>query len=255
MVEDAGRAAAPPPAPPSRGATRPRRRPTTRSAPCAPGTSRPSSATLLAEHPDAFKASLADNIRAGEALTGADVARAYAQRTTLAERMRAFFESYDVLVLPVSQVPPFPADQEFPAAINGQPMATYLDWMRVGVLHHRHRLPGDLGAGRADPRRTAGRRSRSSPPHGADRFLLEIAAAFEARWRLTRGRPASVGGMPVELIRDLGCCTDSDLVRLWTHRDDFRWRPMECSRRKLLRARHRGGGGGHGKRVSVRPRS
>ena len=42
-----------------------------------------------AEHPDAFKPSLADNIRAGEALTGADVARAFEQRTALAEPMRA----------------------------------------------------------------------------------------------------------------------------------------------------------------------
>ena len=67
------------------------RRPTTPSAPCGPGTSRRCSATLLAEHPDAFKASLADNIRAGETLTGADVARAYAQRTALSERMREFF--------------------------------------------------------------------------------------------------------------------------------------------------------------------
>ena len=85
---------------------------------------------MLAEHPDSFKPSLADNIRAGESLTGADVARAYAQRTALSERMRKFFKSYDVLVLPVSQVPPFPADQEFPTEINGRPMETYLDWMR-----------------------------------------------------------------------------------------------------------------------------
>jgi amidase len=85
---------------------------------------------MLAQHPEAFKQSLADNIRAGESLTGADVARAYAQRTRLSETMRQFFGSYDVLVLPVSQVPPFPADQEFPATINGKPMATYLDWMR-----------------------------------------------------------------------------------------------------------------------------
>jgi amidase len=85
---------------------------------------------LLVEHPDSFKTSLADNIRAGESLTGTDVARAYAQRTSLSETMRAFFDSYDVLVLPVSQVPPFPADQEFPTSVNGKPMATYLDWMR-----------------------------------------------------------------------------------------------------------------------------
>lgn len=65
---------------------------------------------LLAEHPDDFKPSLAANIRAGESLTGADVAQAYAQRTALSETMRRFFEEYDLLVLPTSQVPPFPVD-------------------------------------------------------------------------------------------------------------------------------------------------
>src|SRR4051794_5395654 len=84
---------------------------------------------LLDAHPDDLKPSLADNIRAGESLTGADIARAFQQRTTLSERMRRFFESYDVLVLPTSQVPPFPADEEYPAEINGRPMPTYLDWM------------------------------------------------------------------------------------------------------------------------------
>ncbi len=85
---------------------------------------------LLADQPEKFKQSLADNIRAGENLTGHDIARGYRQRTALSQRMVAFFENYDALVLPVSQVPPFPADHEFPADINGQVQATYLDWMR-----------------------------------------------------------------------------------------------------------------------------
>ena len=38
---------------------------------------------LLAENPQAFKASLAENIRAGRVLTGADLATAYADRTAL----------------------------------------------------------------------------------------------------------------------------------------------------------------------------
>src|SRR5262249_38692370 len=50
---------------------------------------------LLDAHPDSFKPSLADNIRVGAGLTGADVARAYEQRSALSERMRVFFESYD----------------------------------------------------------------------------------------------------------------------------------------------------------------
>ena len=54
---------------------------------------------MLRRHPDSFKQSLADNIRAGEGLTGADVAHALEQRTTLADTMRRFFAEYDVLVL------------------------------------------------------------------------------------------------------------------------------------------------------------
>jgi amidase len=47
---------------------------------------------LLEANPGRFKASLEANIRAGEPLTGADVARAYTQRTTLGERMRVLFD-------------------------------------------------------------------------------------------------------------------------------------------------------------------
>ncbi len=133
---------------------------------------------MLAEHPDAFKQSLADNIRAGESLTGADVARAYTQRTALSERMRQFFTSYDVLVLPVSQVPPFPADQEFPTAINGRPMATYLDWMRSAYFITVTGCPAvSVPAGRTRDGLPVG--IQVVAPHGAERRLLEVAAAFE----------------------------------------------------------------------------
>jgi amidase len=134
---------------------------------------------LLAQHPTAFKQSLADNIRLGEALSGADVARGYAQRTALAERMRTFFTSYDVLVLPVSQVPPFPADQEFPTAINGQPMETYLDWMRAAYLITVTGCPAiSVPAGTTPEGLPVGIQIVAA--HGRDRFLLEVAAAFEA---------------------------------------------------------------------------
>jgi amidase len=134
---------------------------------------------LLAEHPDSFKPSLADNIRAGESLTGADVARAYRQRSLLGERMRRFFEEYDVLVLPVSQVPPFPADQEFPTRINGRPMETYLDWMRSAYFITVTGCPAiSVPAGRTADGLPVG--IQIVAPHGRDRRLLEIAAAHEA---------------------------------------------------------------------------
>jgi amidase len=133
---------------------------------------------LLAAHPDGFKQSLADNIRAGESLTGADVARAYTQRTTLSERMRRFFTSYDVLVLPTSQVPPFPADQEYPTEVAGRPMSTYLDWMRSAYVITVTGCPAiSVPAGTTTTGLPVG--VQIVAPYGADRRLLEVAAAFE----------------------------------------------------------------------------
>ena len=134
---------------------------------------------LLAEHPEQFKASLAANIRAGETLTGPDVALAYRQRTALAQRMREFFAEHDVLVLPVSQVPPFPADQEFPTAIDGRPMESYLDWMRSAYLITVTGCPAiSVPFGSTPDGLPVG--IQIVGPHGADRRLLEVAAAVEA---------------------------------------------------------------------------
>ena len=139
---------------------------------------------LLAAHPDGLKQSLADNIRLGEHLTGADVARAYTQRTALSERMREFFapdgQGHDLLVLPVSQVPPFPADQEYPTQINGRPMTTYLDWMRAAYLITVTGCPAiSVPFGHTSDGLPVGLQLVAA--HGRDRFLLEVAAALEAR--------------------------------------------------------------------------
>jgi amidase len=133
---------------------------------------------LLAEHPDGFKPSLAANIRAGAALTGADVARGYAQRTQHSETMREFFAEHDLLVLPTSQVPPFPADQEFPAAINGREMPDYLSWMRACYLVTVTGCPAvSVPFGRTADGLPVGIQLVAA--HGRDRFLLEVAAAVE----------------------------------------------------------------------------
>ncbi len=133
---------------------------------------------LLAAHPDDIKASLADNIRAGEGLTGADVARAYRQRSALSDTMRRFFHDHDLLVLPTSQVPPFPADQEYPTEIDGEPMTTYLDWMRSAYLITVTGCPAiSVPAGHTPDGLPIG--VQLVAPHGQDRRLLEIAAAFE----------------------------------------------------------------------------
>jgi amidase len=154
---------------------------------------------VLAAHPDDLKPSLAANIRAGESLTGADVARAYEQRTALSERMRAFFERYDVLVLPTSQVPPFPADQEYPTEIDGRPMASYLDWMRSCYVITVTGCPAiSVPAGATRDGLPVG--VQLVAPFGADRRLLEIAKAFEERSMPTTGpdQTSPPGPDPVE---------------------------------------------------------
>lgn len=143
---------------------------------------------LLERHPDSFKQSLADNIRAGESLTGADVARAYRQRSALADRMRQFFQDHDALVLPVSQVPPFPADMEYPADINGQVQETYLDWMRSAFLISVTGCPAmSVPAGFTDDGLPVG--LQIVTPANTEHRLLAIARAFEQLTGIGARRP------------------------------------------------------------------
>lgn len=85
---------------------------------------------LLATHRDQLKATVIWNIEQGQTLSGADVARAFRLRSELYQGVQAFFDRYDYLLAPVSQVPPFSVDTEYPAEVNGTPMATYIEWMR-----------------------------------------------------------------------------------------------------------------------------
>lgn len=143
---------------------------------------------LLAAHPDEFKISLADNIRAGADLTGRDVARAYRQRTALSQRMAAFFDTYEALVLPVSQVPPFPADQEYPADINGQVQKTYLDWMRSAYFITVTGCPAiSIPAGFTAEGWPVGIQIVVRP--NGERRLLQIAKAFEQATRIGDRHP------------------------------------------------------------------
>ena len=86
--------------------------------------------SLSPEHRDKMKETVVWNIEAGMKLSGPELGRAEVKRTALFHRVREFMQDYDFLALPVSQVPPFPIEQEFVSEINGVQMETYLDWMR-----------------------------------------------------------------------------------------------------------------------------
>lgn len=143
---------------------------------------------LLAKRPETFKSSLAENIRAGEDLSGADVATAYHRLTSLAEKVRLFFDRYDVLVLPVSQVPPFAADEEYPTAINGRAQQDYLDWMRSAFLITVTGCPAiSVPAGFTAEGWPVGVQLVAAPRN--ERVLLEVAHAFEQLTRVGAQRP------------------------------------------------------------------
>lgn len=81
------------------------------------------------KHRDQMKDTVIWNIERGLGLSARDVASAQVERGALFVRTVQFFERYDYLVMPVSQVPPFPAEVDWVREIAGEPMETYIDWM------------------------------------------------------------------------------------------------------------------------------
>jgi len=85
---------------------------------------------LAERSPEQLNANITWNVEQGRRLSGADLARAEVLHTALFHRVRAFFERFDVLILPVTQVLPFDAAIDHPTEIAGVTQETYLDWMR-----------------------------------------------------------------------------------------------------------------------------
>jgi amidase len=68
------------------------------------------------------------NIEQGLALTPEDIGRAETRRAALWQRVRAFMETRDLLILPTTSVPPFPVEQPYPTEINGKSLDNYIQW-------------------------------------------------------------------------------------------------------------------------------
>ena len=77
------------------------------------------------------KPTLAENTRFGLSLRADRVARALELRGELFTRMREFLTGYDVLAAPVTQVPPFDVEIEYPTEVAGVQMGSYLEWFRA----------------------------------------------------------------------------------------------------------------------------
>jgi len=131
------------------------------------------------------------NIEQGFALTAEEVIRSELQRTELYRRVSRFFEQHDALLLPAAQVPPFASSVDWIRDINGQPMATYIDWMTICCVISVTGLPaisvpaGFTASGLPVGLQIVGR------PRG-DFELLQIAQAFEAATHYGETRPEAV---------------------------------------------------------------
>ena len=122
----------------------------------------------------------------GLALTSSDVRRARAGRHRIDVAVRTFFDRFDALVLPVSQVAPFPVEVEWPTEIAGHPMGTYIDWMASCWMISVTGCPSvAVPCGQTSAGLPVGLQIVTAP--GRDLAALRLAAAFEV------ARPFSPG--------------------------------------------------------------
>jgi amidase len=150
---------------------------------------------LLDRHADALKPSLRENIALGRALTGPDLGRATVSHAALYERVCEFFTRHDVLVLPVSQVAPFPVELEYPTEIAGRPMNDYLEWMRSAYLISVTGCPAlSVPAGFTADGLPVGLQVVTAPR--ADALALRVGLAFEQATRFGEQSPAPGHGDP-----------------------------------------------------------
>lgn len=146
-------------------------------------------AELLKTHRHQIKETVIWNTEEGMKLTGPQIARAEQKRTMLYHRVREFMETYEFLVLPVSQVPPFDIKQRYVTRINDVEMSTYIDWMKscyyITVTGHPAiSVPcGFTPDGLPIGVQIVGR-------HQDDFGVLQLAHAFEQATGFWRQRPA-----------------------------------------------------------------
>jgi len=141
--------------------------------------------------PELLKESIVWNVDEGRKLTGADLARAERLHAALFHRVREFFDRYDLLLLPVSQVVPFDAALEYPTTVGGQEQQTYLDWMRSAYFVTATGCPAlSVPAGFTADGLPVG--LQVVGPHHGDLAVLQAGHAFEQATRHQLQRPPVV---------------------------------------------------------------
>ncbi|MDG2089931.1 MAG: amidase [Gammaproteobacteria bacterium] len=111
-------------------------------------------------------------------LSESDVARANMIRQNWYRELDRMYATYDILVLPTSQVFPYPVGTPWPQEINGQPMDTYHRWMEVTLYASLGGIPAvNVPVGFDDQGRPMGMQIIGN--YGEDQKVLEFALAYE----------------------------------------------------------------------------
>ena len=139
-------------------------------------------ATLHAEKLPRWRARMQQglvwNIEQGLQLTPQEIGRGEKLRTILWQRVRTFFERYDLLILPTVAVKPFPVEQPYPAEINGQALTNYTQWFFLTYAISLTGLPAiSIPCGRTRDGLPVGLQIVGRRRHEA--AVLRAAAAFE----------------------------------------------------------------------------
>jgi len=135
-----------------------------------------------------FKETIRWNVARGVRLTGADISRTEVKRTELFHRVREFLDTYEFLLLPTAQVPPFLLEWEYPTQINGVAMETYIDWMMSCAYITVTELPAiSVPCGFTDDGLPVGLQIVGRPR--SDFAVLQLAYAFQEATRFNQQKP------------------------------------------------------------------
>ena len=130
---------------------------------------------------DAFGPNVSANLRSGLSLTPAEIEAAENVRRRVREELLALLEPYDALLTPCMAIPPFPAEQNYPEAVGGRPMKTYVDWIAPTFLLSMPGLPVACVPAGLDAAGLPVGLQVVGPPRGEWRALAVASAIQEAR--------------------------------------------------------------------------
>jgi len=132
-------------------------------------------------------------VETGLSLSAFDITAASTERTTWSMAVNRLFDRFDYLVLPSSQVFPFPVEERWPKAVAGQEMRTYHEWMMSALLVTLTGCPalvvpaGFGPAGLPIGLQIVGR-------NRGEVACLQLAKAYEAATGWTQKRPPHISG-------------------------------------------------------------